>query len=141
MYDAILAATDGSERAEAALAHAIELGAATGATVHVVTVVETSDNPMKFSTAEVDELNRTAEEIVDEIVAAYDGQDVEIRGDVRRGRPAEALLTYADEADVDLIVVGERGADGVSGALLGSTADRLARTADVPVTIVPVDER
>lgn len=139
MYDAILAATDGSEQAEAALEHAIALGAATGATVHVVTVVETSDNPMKFGTAEVDELNRAAEEVVEDVVEAYDGQDVELRGDVRRGRPAEALREYAAEVGVDLIVVGERGADGVAGTILGSTADRLARTADVPVTIVPVD--
>ncbi len=141
MYDVILAATDGSDRAGAAVDHAISLGAAVGATVHVVTVVETSDNPMKFGTSEVDDLNRAAEDLVDEIVGVYDGEDVELTGDVRRGRPSEALLAYADEADADLIVVGERGADGVAGALLGSTADRLARMADVPVTIVPVEEK
>ncbi|AGB17023.1 universal stress protein UspA-like protein [Halovivax ruber XH-70] len=139
MYDAILAATDGSDGAAAALEHAIALGETTGATVHVVTVVESTDNPMKFGTAEVDELNRAAEEIVDEIVDAYDGEGVDITGDVRRGRPSEALRAYAEEADVDLIVVGERGAGGVAGALLGSTADRLSRTATVPVTVVPVE--
>lgn len=140
MYDAILAATDGSKQAEAALAHAIELGAATGATVHVVTVVETSDNQLKFSTAEVAELNEAAQAVIDDVVAAHDGQDVDIRGDVRRGRPAEALLAYAAEADVDLIVAGERGLGGVAEAILGSTADRLVQQADRPVTIVPAGE-
>ncbi|WP_254863874.1 universal stress protein [Halovivax gelatinilyticus] len=139
MFDTILVGTDGSDRAEAALDYAISLGAAVGATVHVVTVVETSENPMKFGTAEVDEINAAADAIVDEVVAAYDGEAVDIRGDVRRGRPTDALLAYANEIDAAMIVVGERGADGVTGALLGSTADRLARTADVPVTIVPVE--
>ena len=140
MYDAILAGTDGSEAATKALEHAIELAAAVDATVHVVTVVETTGSPMTFSTEQVDELNRAASELVDEVVAAHDDQDVDIRGDVRRGRAAEALLAYADEADVDLIVVGERGADGVAEAILGSTADRLVQQADRPVTIVPAGE-
>ena len=140
MYDAILAGTDGSEAATKALEHAIELAAAVDATVHVVTVVETSGSPMTFTTEQVDELNRAASELVDRVVAAHDDQDVDIRGDVRRGRAAEALLAYADEADVDLIVVGERGADGVAEAILGSTADRLVQQADHPVTIVPAGE-
>ena len=140
MYDAILAGTDGSEAATKALEHAIELAAAVDATVHVVTVVETTGSPMTFSTEQVDELNRAASELVDEVVAAHEDQDVDIRGDVRRGRPVEALLTYGDEADVDLIVVGERGADGVAEAILGSTADRLVQQADRPVTIVPAGE-
>lgn len=137
MFDAILVGIDDSEQAEAALEHAIGLADATDATVHVVTVVETVGSPMTFSIAEVDALNDAAEALVDDIVDAYDGQEIDIRGDVRRGDPSDALVEYADEAGADLIVVGQRGVDGVTGAILGSTADRLAGAADVPVTIVP----
>ncbi|ELZ08908.1 UspA domain-containing protein [Halovivax asiaticus JCM 14624] len=139
MYDAILVGIDDSEQAERALEHALSLAETTDATVHVVTVVESAGSPMRFGIAEVDDLNEAAESLVDEVVDAYDGQDVDIRGDVRRGKPAEALTEYAADADADLLVVGQRGADGVTGAILGSTADRLARTAAVPVTIVPAN--
>ncbi|WP_247729596.1 universal stress protein [Halovivax limisalsi] len=137
MYDAILVGLDDSEEAERALEEAISLAEPMGATVHVATVVETGASPMRFGIAEVEELNEAAEALVDDVVDAYDGQDVDIRGAVRRGTPSDALAAYADEIGADCIVVGQRGAEGVAGAILGSTADRLARTAEVPVTIVP----
>ncbi|MFC3957833.1 universal stress protein [Halovivax cerinus] len=137
MYEAILVGMDDSEQAERALEHALSLAEATDATVHVVTVVESAGSPMRFGIADVEDLNEAAEGLVDDVVGAYDGQDVDIRGDVRRGKPAEALTEYADDVGADLLVVGQRGADGVTGTILGSTADRLARTAEVPVTIVP----
>ena len=139
MYDVILVGTDGSPEAEAAIDHAITLGAATGAVVHVVAVVDSSGSPMAFGIGEVDDINRAAEELVEDVRSVYRGEDVEIRGDVRRGEPAEALETYAADAGADLIVVGQRGAGGVTTSILGSTADRLARTATIPVTIVPVE--
>ena len=138
MYDVILVGTDGSPEAEAAIDHAISLGAATGAVVHVVAVVDSSGNPMAFGVGEVEDINQAAEELVEDVRAVAGSENVEIRGDVRRGEPAEALEAYAEDAGAELIVVGQRGAGGVAASILGSTADRLARNATIPVTIVPV---
>lgn len=141
MYDTILVATDSSEEARAALDHAVELAAFADAVVHVVTVLDTDRSPFSFDVGDVEDLHTAASELVEEIVEAHGVRDVELTGDVRRGKPANTLLDYAREVDADLIVVGQRGDDGVAGAILGSTTDRLARLTDIPLVIVPASER
>lgn len=136
----ILVPTDGSDAAGTALERGLQLAELDDATVHVLSVVDTTTNPMRFGVAEVAELDRATEELVDEIVDAYGDRDVEIRGSIRRGRPASTILAYAEENTIDLIVVGRTGRDGVADALLGSTADRLVRQASVPVIVVPANE-
>jgi nucleotide-binding universal stress UspA family protein len=138
MYDTIVVATDGSEQAQATVEHAATLAESVGATVYVVTVVETRSNPLKFGVEDVAELNEAAGELVDEIVDVYD--DIDVRGEIRRGNPTEVLLEYVEEVDADLLVVGKSGTDRIEAALLGSTTDRLARLTEIPLTIVPRSE-
>jgi nucleotide-binding universal stress UspA family protein/nitroimidazol reductase NimA-like FMN-containing flavoprotein (pyridoxamine 5'-phosphate oxidase superfamily) len=57
---------------------------------------------------------------------------------VRVGSPAAEIVRYADEHEVELIVVGGHGRTGVTQALLGSVAERVARTATRPVLVVPL---
>ncbi|WP_226004137.1 universal stress protein [Natrinema salinisoli] len=52
------------------------------------------------------------------------------------GQPSDAIVDYAASNDVDRIVVGSHGRTGFSRVLLGSVAERIARHAPVPVTIV-----
>jgi nucleotide-binding universal stress UspA family protein len=135
MYETIVVATDGSEQAQSTVDHAATLAASVGATLHVVSVVETRSNPMKFGVEDVAELNEAAGELVDEVVEFYD--DIDVRGEVRRGNPTEVLLEYVEAVDADLLVVGKSGTDRIEAALLGSTTDRLARMTEIPLTIVP----
>jgi nucleotide-binding universal stress UspA family protein len=51
------------------------------------------------------------------------------------GKPADALARFAADGGYELIAVGRRGR-GATKALLGSTAEALARGADIPVLIV-----
>ncbi|AEH39350.1 universal stress protein [Halopiger xanaduensis] len=55
---------------------------------------------------------------------------------VETGPPARTILEYADENDVDHIVMGSHGRSGVARILLGSVAETVTRRARVPVTIV-----
>ena len=55
---------------------------------------------------------------------------------VETGPPARTIVEYADANDVDHIVIGSHGRTGVARILLGSVAERVARRASVPVTIV-----
>ncbi|WP_228442435.1 universal stress protein [Natrarchaeobaculum sulfurireducens] len=50
------------------------------------------------------------------------------------------MLEYAAEIDADLIVLGTYGRRGLSRALLGSTTERVVRTADVPVLAVQMGD-
>lgn len=51
------------------------------------------------------------------------------------GRPSHAIVEYADEHDIDHIVLGSHGRDGLSRVLLGSVAETVVRRASVPVTV------
>ena len=57
-------------------------------------------------------------------------------GDVETGRPANAIVEYAEEHGVDQIVMGSHGREGVSRILLGSVAETVVRGSPVPVTVV-----
>ncbi|MGB9933516.1 universal stress protein [Haloarcula amylolytica] len=52
------------------------------------------------------------------------------------GKPARAILEYADDHDVDQIVMGSHGRSGIDRALLGSVAETVTRRARIPVTII-----
>ena len=55
--------------------------------------------------------------------------------------PADEILGYAQEHNVDLIVLGTHGRRGVAHLLAGSVAERVVRTAGCPVLIVKHPER
>ncbi|WP_254525109.1 universal stress protein [Natrinema caseinilyticum] len=62
--------------------------------------------------------------------------DCAVETAVAVGQPADEIVSYAADNDVDLIVVGSHGRTGFSRVLLGSVAERVGRQAPVPVTIV-----
>jgi nucleotide-binding universal stress UspA family protein len=53
------------------------------------------------------------------------------------GTPHVAIVQYADEHDVDLIVMGSHGHGPIHRFLLGSVAERLVRAARCPVLTIP----
>lgn len=54
---------------------------------------------------------------------------------VDRGEPHAAIVTRAESWEADLVVVGSRGATGLSRVWLGSVAEKVARLAHCPVLI------
>lgn len=136
MYETLLVATDGSDESKTAIEHALDLATDAGATVYVLAVVDVG-NPLQFGVEEVAELDEAASEMVEDIVAVYDDGEVEIHGDVRRGKPVSEILERADEVGADLILAGQHGGDSLSDVLLGSTTERLSALTDIPVVVVP----
>lgn len=51
------------------------------------------------------------------------------------GRPAEAVLDAAADADAEVVVLGTRGRGGFAGLLLGSVSMKVAAHADRPVVV------
>lgn len=122
----ILAATDFSDQGEAAIRTALAYGAALGARVHVLHV----SWPLERDVTGL--LQRYAESAPPgvSVVTATAGGD-----------PARQIVKYATRHGIDLIVLGAHGRSGVSRVLLGSVAERVARTAPCPVLSVPPPER
>jgi nucleotide-binding universal stress UspA family protein len=138
MFETILAPVDGSDPSRRGLTHAMSLGEEVDATVHVLTVVEPSRSSLTFGIDEVEDINRATTDLVETLEDSNDWTDVSIQIDVRRGDPVyEVILDYANETGVDLVVLGRQGELSLSDAVVGSTADRVARFSDIPVTLVP----
>lgn len=77
-----------------------------------------------------------AEELLADATAQVAAEDCAIETAVTVGQPADAIVDYAADNETDLIVVGSHGRSGFSRVLLGSVAERVARQAPVPVTVV-----
>ena len=52
------------------------------------------------------------------------------------GEPAREIVAYAVDEDVDHVVLGSHGRDGLSRLILGSVSERVVRRSPVPVTVV-----
>ena len=135
MYQRILIPTDGSSDAIKGARQGVALAADLDATVHSLYVITESGNPWE-STSMDDQEERAkvyGREIVDEVGELAEEAGVEFVSAVRFGTKVfEEINDYVEEADIDLIVMGS-GYHGEFGGLLGSTADKVVRTAHVPV--------
>lgn len=130
-------ATDGSDEAEAAARLGIDLGAALGANVHLLSVGDTAlvDRfPDLFDDkAEREErLNQRLSPL--RSLARERGVDCVTA--VEFGEPAAEIVDYTREHGVDCIVMGTRGRSGVRRVLLGSVASAVVHTSPVPVLTV-----
>jgi nucleotide-binding universal stress UspA family protein len=139
MYERILVPTDGSRGSSKAARHALDIAECGDATVHVLSVVGSSDLALDEDEADP-ERERRAERAVDQIVEIADQRDRGTVTAVRRGKPHQEILRYADENDVDLVVMGTHGRTGLDRYLIGSVAERIVRTADVPVLTVSMED-
>ena len=135
MYETLLVGVDESESSRNALEHAVELAQAVGATLHVITVVDSQPNPMQFGVTEVAELDRTKAALVERLTQAIERGD--LTAEVRRGDPPDALLAFATEIDADLLLVGQSEAGRLEAAIGGRTTEQLAKESQIPLTIVP----
>ena len=140
MYDLILVPTDGSATAEAAMEHAIDLAERYDAGVHILHVIDTWHYDTSIQSA-FDPLEERGEEYVEHLATAAADVPVSITTAVEVGRPARHILTYVDEHDIDLVVMGTRGRGGLPQRLLGSVTNYVVTHATVPVhTVPPVDK-
>jgi nucleotide-binding universal stress UspA family protein len=131
----IAVAYDGSEDAGVAVGTARSLAAATGATLQLITVIESAPGGWERYTyqpdwrAEEHRMRRSAEEALAATAAA--GEET----DVRIGDAVEQLLMLCHTAD--LLVLGSRGYGPVRRVFEGATSHRVVREAACPVIVVP----
>lgn len=141
MYDDVLLPTDGSDAADAAVPHAIELADRYGARLHVLYVADTTEySTVTFEDDVVDPLEQEGQEVIDEVAEEATDQHVEAVGAVLKGGAYETILKYVDDEGVDVVVMGTHGRRGLDRALLGSVTERVVRTSDVPVLTVREDD-
>jgi nucleotide-binding universal stress UspA family protein len=138
MASRILVAFDESPQATAALRHA--LSTYRDADLHVLHVTDPREwtnmdaGGAGFYSQEMYEQARDALlERADSIAHEY---GTEATTAIQEGRVANTIVRYAEEHDIDHIILGSHGRRGLSRFLLGSVAERVARRSPGSVTII-----
>ena len=138
---ALVVGYDRHPASRAAVLFAGELAGALKVPVHVVHVVDLSDNPISgtsASPAEAAERRRNTER--QHVGEALDAAHVQWTYHLMDGDPVTALLKTADEYAATLIVVG-RPQHGIGAALshilTGTVTRNLLRHSTRPVAVVP----
>ena len=140
----ILVATDFSEPSDAALTYGRALARHFQATLHVVHVVGHVSSAVYgaegFATSMPElqqEIENAARKQLDDLLVDNDEQPLPTRRVLATSNaPALAIVEYAGREHIDLIVTGTHGRGAVSHLLMGSVAERVARTAPCPVLTV-----
>jgi nucleotide-binding universal stress UspA family protein len=141
-YEDILIPTDGSTAATYAADHLVELSAALDATVHVLSVVDTTTLGLDVrSTISGKESEKVATDAVETVIS-----EAETRGvantvrHIEHGTPAEVILDSIESSDIHAVGMGTTGRRGTDRILLGSVAEKTVRSAPVPVMTVAEPE-
>ena len=140
----ILLAQDFSSSAREALPYALRIAERTGATLHVLfaeVLHEDLADPAAFAASKARDLEDQMQASLDaEAPSAIEPHRLRVEhAVVRNVAAAPAILDYADEHDIDLIVMGTHGRRGVRRLLMGSVAEEVVRLSPCPVLTVRRD--
>ncbi|MFQ6122534.1 MAG: universal stress protein [Dehalococcoidales bacterium] len=146
MYKKIMVPLDGSELAECVLPHveAIAKGCKAGDVIFL-RVVEPfyprGGSGYIYNEEDVKRIESknkaAAEKYLDQLVSRGNYGSVNVQSEIITGKAvADSIADYATKNEVDLIVIATHGRSGVSRWVWGSVADRILRSACVPVLMV-----
>jgi len=93
------------------------------------------------SAADLNEFYRQLQEAgwwrLQEFVKNHTHEEIQPELVVKKGTAPDLILSSAQAQNIDVIVMGTHGHRGLDRLLLGSTTDRVMRTASCPVIVVP----
>ena len=64
-------------------------------------------------------------------------RDCKWRTELREADAPESIKAYADDNEIDLIVMSTHGRGGIHRMFIGSVTDRVVRSVEVPVLVIP----
>lgn len=137
----VLVAYNESDQAEQALRHSLErYPEATITAAHVTDprewISEGDEEGPQFVEGAYDRATEGAEKTLEEAESIAAEYEREIQTEALVGGPARELVAFANENDVDHIVLGSHGRRGVSRFLLGSVSESVAKRSPVSVTMI-----
>ena len=142
MYQRVLVPLDGSKMAEQAIPYASELckGSTTVTlfqVVHIPIPLAAPDASLAVPMPSQAELIQEAKTYLESIAAKLRLEGVRVDVDaVERDVVADAIVEYAAEHDIDLIVMTTHGRSGLSRMIFGSVAEAVVRNAPCPVLLI-----
>lgn len=140
----ILAPTDFSRHAGVALEYACTIAAQFDASLHLLhvlsdAVIPVGPDPSLITAVPPEYYTDTEAQSREALTHAIDPswpQPLERHVEVRWGSAIDGITAYANERQIDLIVIATHGRTGLSHVLLGSVAEQIVRTASCPVLTI-----
>jgi nucleotide-binding universal stress UspA family protein len=139
-FKRLLYAADLGESSVAGMQYATQLAQQFSAELTVMTVVEYLNLSYEAAAHLVNEHAERRERTqtqLDAFVARHKPNDMQVKTLVVDGKAYERILSTADELNVDCIVLNLQSKGLLERAFLGSTAERVVRSATIPVFSVP----
>jgi nucleotide-binding universal stress UspA family protein len=140
MYKRILVPLDGSKLAELALPHAAAHAVSFGAEIVLLKVLGPLPEPSMTSPRVLRSAATASAELGLEylkgVAARMQEEGIVAEAATAEGKPYVEIIRFAEENEIDLIVMSTRGHSGLSRWLLGSVADRVVRGATIPLLLV-----
>lgn len=145
MYKKILIPLDGSEISEHALEHLKGIAMDPRITsIIMLRVAETpvalylgSDHDLEMEAGAKEQAKADANKYLTKIANYLKKKGMNVETVVTDGIPADDILNYATENEVDLIIMSTHGRSGISRWFSGSVAEKVIRHSTVPVLISP----
>ncbi len=137
----ILLPTDFSAYSAFALEHALTFSIMYGARLHVLHVakepeaVEIKVHPVITENLPASHGDRTSEELHQFVLQWVPSQSKVIEA-VKIGQPYREIVQYAEEEEIDLIVIATHGRTGLPHLMTGSVAEKVVRYSTKPVLTV-----
>ncbi|RXK51370.1 universal stress protein [Halorientalis pallida] len=138
MYDTILVPIDGSDGANRATEHGLELAERFDATLYSIFVVDTrlyGEPGLSSTELVIDEIEDTGHGYLKTLIERAENEGIEVETRSCHGVPHRQIIEYADEVDADAIVMGFQGKTHSEGNI-GSVVERVLRDASRPVFAV-----
>lgn len=130
----ILCPVDFSDRSRTAVAYATTLAKQSNAEMHLVYVHE--EAPVEGGFAGYVPLDETDQERAELMAMKPNADEVSYVHKFLHGDPQYQIVKYAEDNDIDLIVIATHGRTGVMRLLMGSVAEAVVRRATCPVITV-----
>jgi len=137
----IMCAVDFSEMSAKVAAYTQILAKSLNASVKVVYVAPSLSQYVGFHVPPtsienfVGEIVSGAEKTMDSFIQE-NFSEIDVAGKVISGYAAEEILGFAKEEGIDLIIMGTHGRKGIDRVLFGSVAEKIVKSASIPVMTI-----
>jgi nucleotide-binding universal stress UspA family protein len=137
----ILVPYDGSKNADRAFEYALDIAKKYNSKVLVASCILVRDQLPEYSITEEETILKRQREAASRLVEILElraaDAEVSFKGIIlKTSSVSDAILSYAEKNNVDIIVSGSRGLGGFKRLVLGSVASSLVQYAKCPVLVV-----
>lgn len=133
----IFVPTDFSPCSQEAIAYAFFLAGQLNATILLTHILEPIRYPIDFAMIEsADDDQMKTVQALDRISRSWRQRGARIETHLFKGNPATEIVQKSKDLECDLIVMGTHARTGMAYLRMGSVAERVVRTASLPVLTV-----